>query len=240
MPHFADKATPLVIPDKPIKPLFKHLWAKGQARKTDEADPTPAMNLIADLLAPLALLVPALAGHDVQPVENARLSAQEAEVEASANVVAGGANIAGPSYLDAYLAVYRDMGPTLNQVRIERRVIVRITPSPNPIRQNLMAELPRRSAQPRFMERPFGDCLPVSSIAGVQADRGNRLLLFLRDRRLVLANLEKSCSSRDFYSGFYLESSDDGRLCVDRDKLMSRSGAKCELSSMTRLVPVGS
>ena len=188
------------------------------------------MNLLADLLAPLALLVPALAGHDVRQDDAAALSAEGVD-GAVTQTSATAANLDRPLYLE--------LAPIFEQVRIERRVILRISPSPNPIRQNLMAELPPRSAQRRFSQRPFGDCLPVASIAGVQAERGNRLLLFLRDRRLVLANLEKSCSSRDFYSGFYLESSDDGRLCIDRDRLMSRSGAKCQLSSMAQLVPAG-
>ena len=52
------------------------------------------------------------------------------------------------------------------------------------------------------------------------------------------AQLEKACSARDFYSGFYVEPSRDGNLCVSRDELQSRSGAKCELSALHRLEAV--
>lgn len=82
------------------------------------------------------------------------------------------------------------------------------------------------------------DCVPVGDIAGVQTGGGNQLVLFLRDRRMVSARLEKACRARDFYSGFYLERNEDGKLCVDRDKLQSRAGANCELSRMRELVPV--
>ena len=81
----------------------------------------------------------------------------------------------------------------------------------------------------------MGKCVPVSGIAAVQADAG-RLLLFMRDQRLVAASLEKACSARDFYSGFYLERTGDGLLCVERDKLHSRAGASCELSKLRQLV----
>ena len=67
---------------------------------------------------------------------------------------------------------------------------------------------------------------------------GSSLLLYLRDRRLVSAQLERSCSARDYYSGFYFEPNADGRLCIDRDRLLSRTGARCSLSGMAQLVPV--
>ncbi len=128
--------------------------------------------------------------------------------------------------------------PAQNQVRIEQRVVVRISPQSRAPRQSLMAELPPQELPPRFEERKMEKCLPVSGIAGVQTGSGNRLLLFLRDRRVVTASLEKSCRARDFYSGFYVERNEDGMLCVDRDKLQSRSGANCEISRMRQLVEV--
>ena len=127
--------------------------------------------------------------------------------------------------------------PSANQVRIERRVIVRISPRTPPAQSFAPTSVQTR-APVRFVSRPMEDCLPVSAIAGVRADTGNRLLLYLRDRRLVSAQLERSCSARDYYSGFYFEQNDDGRLCVGRDRLLSRTGAKCSLSAMAQLVPV--
>ncbi|MEM6266625.1 MAG: hypothetical protein AAF707_03805 [Pseudomonadota bacterium] len=126
----------------------------------------------------------------------------------------------------------------LRQVRIEKRVIVRISPQRGPAPQSLLGQLPRQALTARYEERKMDKCLPVEGIAGVQTGSGNRLLLFLRDQRIITLNLEKACRARDFYSGFYVERSDDGNLCVRRDQLHSRSGAKCEVERMRQLVAV--
>jgi len=127
---------------------------------------------------------------------------------------------------------------TVRQVRIERRVTIRISPYRQSNRNSLLARLPRQGVPTTFEERKMDDCVPVAGIAGVQTGNGNRLLLFLNDQRIVSLNLERSCRARDFYSGFYIERNEDGRLCVKRDLLQSRSGAKCEVTGMRRLVAV--
>lgn len=124
------------------------------------------------------------------------------------------------------------------QVRIEQRVVVRITPHPAAARQNLLAELPKQENAVRFEERGKEKCVPLGEIAGVRTGSGNRLVLFLRDRKMLSANLEKACRARDFYSGFYVEKNKDGRLCVSRDKIQSRTGASCEVEVMRQLIEV--
>lgn len=125
--------------------------------------------------------------------------------------------------------------PPVQQVRIEQRITIRIAPRrPAPA----AAPLARRSTPTRFVERHMSKCLPVGSIGGVGISGGdNRLLLYLRDNRIVSASLERACRARDFYSGFYLERHDDGKLCVDRDMLLARSGANCKLTRLRQLVP---
>jgi len=116
---------------------------------------------------------------------------------------------------------------------------VRISPRPQTARQDLMADLaPPCAPTTRLEERKMEKCIPVANVAGVQTGSGNRLILFLRDQRVVTASLEKSCRARDFYSGFYVEKNKDGMICVDRDKLQSRSGANCEVARMRQLVAV--
>lgn len=122
------------------------------------------------------------------------------------------------------------------QVRIEQRVIVRIAPAVPSARRAPLVSLPQRAVSPRFEERGKEKCVALDQIAGVQTGSGNRLVLFLRDRRMISVNLEKSCRARDFYSGFYVERNKDGRLCVDRDRLQSRTGARCEVDTMRQLV----
>lgn len=125
--------------------------------------------------------------------------------------------------------------PVDNQVRIERQITIRISPRGAAPRMP-MFEMPDRGPPPHIVERRMGKCLPISGIAGVQVGRDNRLTLFMRDRRTISLGLEKSCRAQDFYSGFYVERSPDGQLCVDRDRLQARSGANCALTRLRQLV----
>jgi hypothetical protein len=127
---------------------------------------------------------------------------------------------------------------TTNQIRIEQRVIIRISPRRPDSNASLFANLPSQPLNTRYEERKMEKCIPVASIAAVQTGSGNQLLLYLRDRRIVRLNLEKACRARDFYSGFYVEESKDGKMCVSRDKLQSRTGANCEVERMRQLVAV--
>ena len=128
----------------------------------------------------------------------------------------------------------------LGQVRIQQRVIIRISPSTASAREQMMANLQRREADAEnrqtLEEVPHDDCVEISDIAGVTSTRDNRLLLFMRDRKVLSASLERTCTAQAFYSGFYVERSDDGRLCIKRDRLQSRAGASCQLASLNRLV----
>lgn len=187
------------------------------------------MNSILAIFAPIVLWLPIAGQGDAVAIaeESARLDPKLAPIADA------GKGEPDRAALDAPYVV-----PVQNQVRIEQRVIVRVSPRRPAARQSLMAELPQRELPRRFEERKMEKCVPVAGIAGVQTGSGNRLLLYLRDRRIVSANLEKSCRARDFYSGFYLERNKDGKLCVDRDELQSRSGAKCEIDRMRQLVAV--
>ena len=139
------------------------------------------------------------------------------------------------------MSVWRDLIRSFEpkraaQVRIEQHVIMRISPRPGVAREGVTALAPIMHPQARLEERDMDGCVPLGAIAAVQPRGESRLLLYLRDRTLVAAELERSCSARDFYSGFYVERSSDGRLCPRRDKVLSRSGARCELSGFHRLV----
>ncbi|HTM95018.1 MAG TPA: hypothetical protein VL100_04260 [Croceibacterium sp.] len=123
-----------------------------------------------------------------------------------------------------------------NQVRIEQRVIIRVAPARR-VRQDLIANLPPGTkVTMHYRERPMKRCVEMANIAGVQSGPENRLILFMRDRHIVSAALEKACSARDFYSGFYVERSEDGLLCSGRDTLQSRTGASCGVRRLAHLV----
>ncbi len=127
---------------------------------------------------------------------------------------------------------------TQNQVRIEQRVIVRVSPAPPRARTQMMADLPRRPMPRSFQEVEHGDCIDVADIVGIQPTNDNRLLFFTSGNTVLAATLGESCVAQAFYSGFYVERSDDGRLCVARDQLQSRAGASCQVAEFTRLVAV--
>ena len=182
------------------------------------------------LLSPLALLLPlAFPGAPPETTEDiVPLAQQVRETDSSLSPL--------PLSRDApaWSPLFDGIAPANGeQVRIQRRVILRISPAP--ARRNFTAEDAQLPVRQRIVERPAGNCIDSAAIGGV-ADRGDRLLMFMRDRRTLAARLEKGCSPRDFYRGFYVERSEDGKLCVRRDRLMSRSGAKCQVASFTQLV----
>ncbi|UIP08156.1 hypothetical protein LY632_07115 [Erythrobacter sp. SDW2] len=118
------------------------------------------------------------------------------------------------------------------QVRIQQRVVIRISPA-RP-RSGSIDEVPR-VVPSRVVERKMGKCVAMNDIVAFQTGATNKLILFLRNRQMISAELEKACAARDFYSGFYVEPSKDGNLCIKREQLQSRNGTKCEIAKFARL-----
>lgn len=186
------------------------------------------MHSLFALAAPLALIMPMLAGTEESRVQDSVPAPSAPQCEAAGLDELPHANP---------LSAYRSRS-TVQQVRIEQRVVVRIAPQPPAARPDLLNDLPRRGLDPRFEEREKAKCVPLQTIAAVETGSGNRLVLILRNRQMISVNLKKSCRARDFYSGFYVEKNKDGRICVDRDRLQSRTGASCEVEAMRQLVQV--
>jgi hypothetical protein len=122
------------------------------------------------------------------------------------------------------------------QMRIQQRFSIRISPGAPNAPQGMIFEMEQEERTARIEERRMGRCLPIAAIGSVQSGQRNRLVFFLRDSRLVVASLEKSCRAHDFYSGFYVEPNADGQLCIARDQIHSRSGASCTILDMRALV----
>lgn len=190
------------------------------------------MNFAAALLAPFTLLFAAVGvdgdrGEPIVSPDSAVEAYPEVPVEPDAPVWPLGA-----------LRGFVD--EAVRQVHIEQRMTIRVSPrgarTPAPPREMLSAP---QAGAPRFSERKIGKCLPIAAIAGVEPNGHNKLILFMRDRRMIDVELDRSCHSRAFYSGFYLSRSDDGMVCVDRDTLHSRSGSACKLTRMRQLVAQG-
>lgn len=187
------------------------------------------MNSLAAFLSPLALLLPALAaGLPGAPAPEREVARAAPERETPPL----GFDQSAVAPLRVLEAARRP--PVENQVRIEQRVIIRIAPSSERVIRQSMARIAREADD--YREERTADCVPIGSIAAVYPSRENRLLLLMRDRRVLSAALERACNAEDFYSGFYIERSEDGQLCSRRDRLQSRAGASCRVSHLSRLV----
>lgn len=190
------------------------------------------MSIAAVLFAPFVLLFPGAGEFDVRDRHEVPAASVGGNPPAQPDTPAGNGGW-----------IFREIAESFrvqaqNQVRIEQHMTIRIIPLSRPMTAppRLVFEIPRREAPTRFIERAMGRCLAVSSISGVQPDAGSRLIFYLRDRRMISAMLDRACRARDFYSGFYMERTSDGQLCVDRDTLLSRSGANCKLTRIRQLI----
>lgn len=181
------------------------------------------MNLAAVLLAPVMLLISAVGGREEQ---SDGATEQEAATPVSQD---------SPDWTIALMPSFEP--DSAWQVHIEQRMTIRVAPRATmPMPRDMFAAIPRPVVGPRFSERKVGKCLPIASIVGVEPNGPKNLILFLRDRRMINAQLDRSCLARSFYSGFYLSRSTDGNICVDRDTLLSRSGTACKLSRIRELI----
>lgn len=122
------------------------------------------------------------------------------------------------------------------QVSIEQHLIIRITPGNPAVMHDILPPAPQPLPE-RLRERRMPSCVPVAALAGLRPLAASRLLLFLRDHRLVGADLARNCAARDFYLGFYITTTNDGQLCAGRDTIHSRAGTTCLITQFHELVP---
>lgn len=202
------------------------------------------MSLVTALLVPLALLLPAAGALEPQRDSADRKPVSALRAEDRPNRLAMPVEAMLPALDPADTVIFQTIAQSFqvdsqNQVRIEQRVTIRIAPLAPAPQSQMLADLPTRPLPQRLVERSFGNCLSISGIAGVEVSNNNRLILYMRDHRVLSAGLERACNARDYYSGFYVERNSDGQICVKRDNLLSRSGASCKLSRIKQLVEAG-
>jgi len=80
-------------------------------------------------------------------------------------------------------------------------------------------------------------CIPVRSLAGASSMGQNSVDLILRDNSRIRAQLERRCPALDYYRGFYIDTTADGRICADRDFIRSRAGGQCQIDQFVTLSP---
>lgn len=228
MPHLAGGYR-LESVRKQVKRWFK-LWSYTNR----------AMHFSFHLLAPLLVLLPAANG-----AEKARdlAVAGEFQEEATVRLVLPAGPMSRPisrDLLPIEQQVPYDQIDTAQQVSIEQRVTIRITPHPAalPLNPSVIGQESDGGAA-RYIERKIGKCVPVESIRSVKPVGGGKLLLLMRDRRMLTAELKKGCQARDYYSGFLVAKNSDGMICTGRDELRARSGLSCQVSGFRQIVELG-
>ena len=119
------------------------------------------------------------------------------------------------------------------QVRVQQRIIIRI-----PRGRPSSASLPQPGSG-SFTEKKIGKCLVMDRFTGLRTGSGSKenLEITTRDGYIYRAYLGDGCLAREFYQGAYMERSKDGKICVERDLLHARTGAKCEIDKFRLLVP---
>jgi hypothetical protein len=212
------------------------------------------MTALFELFASIALTLPGFPANEAvfAPVDEASVTQ---DVWDAAALPQGSLLLVNPppSAPAASAAGINPIAPDVwDQVRIEQRVIIRVTPRDagrdavapqilplqpmQPIMQPMMPQT--RSNAARFRERKTSKCMPALGIAAVQPITDGRLMFYMRDRRMIAAGLEKACSARDFYLGFYMSKTADGQLCVGRDQIHSRAGTTCKIKDVREYVAV--
>ena len=131
-------------------------------------------------------------------------------------------------------------GVELAQLVIRERVVIRIPRvSPAPVASARALAATPAAATPVWVEKRAPDCVPVAALTGASIDRSGEVDLIVgagKELKRLRAKLDEDCPTLDFYSGFYLRQTSDGRICARRDLIRSRSGARCAITGFRTLV----
>lgn len=107
--------------------------------------------------------------------------------------------------------------------------------------ERIVLRVPRLAPPPpqvTWKEKRGPKCIAAGDLAGALVSGPGVVDLVLTGNRRVRARLDDSCEPLDFYSGFYLKPSADGRICADRDTIRVRSGTSCRIDAFRTLKPV--
>ena len=107
--------------------------------------------------------------------------------------------------------------------------------------ERIIVRVPRLGPPPpqiTWKEKRGPKCIAARELAGALVSAPDAVDLVLTGNRRVRAKLDDSCEALDFYSGFYLKPSPDGKICADRDAIRARSGTSCQIDAFRTLQPV--
>lgn len=127
------------------------------------------------------------------------------------------------------------------QVVIEQQLIIRVPAQRSQLNNFAAGPSPSRRATELpivWKEKKAPKCVAMRNILGMQAVQRDSIDIITRQKQRLRAQLNRGCRALDFYAGFYMQGSKDGRLCEDRDQIHARTGAKCEIDKFRLMVPV--
>ena len=111
-----------------------------------------------------------------------------------------------------------------------RQIIIRV---PSGLRQ----VAPASASLIKWREGRGVTCIAATRLIGATLLRQNSVDLILRDNSRVRARLHRRCPALDYYRGFYINATADGRICADRDSIRSRAGGECQIDQLHTLSP---
>jgi hypothetical protein len=149
--------------------------------------------------------------------------------------------VAAPETLVAVGAQTPDQASSFWQVVIEQQLIIRVPAQRSQLNNFAAGPSPSRRATELpivWKEKKAPKCVAMRNILGMQAVQRDSIDIITRQKQRLRAQLNRGCRALDFYAGFYMQGSKDGRLCEDRDQIHARTGAKCEIDKFRLMVPV--
>lgn len=149
--------------------------------------------------------------------------------------------VAAPETLVAISAPTPEQASSFWQVVIEQQLIIRV-PAQRSQLNNFAAgpSMSKRATELPIVwkEKKAPKCVAMRNILGMQAVQRDSIDIITRQKQRLRAQLNRGCRALDFYAGFYMQGSKDGKLCEDRDQIHARTGAKCEIDKFRLMVPV--
>jgi hypothetical protein len=106
------------------------------------------------------------------------------------------------------------------------------------IQQTMIVRVPNRRTPPapiRWKIKKGPKCVQMASIAGAAIVADDAIDLVMRGGDRLRAQFSSRCPALDYYSGFYMLPTKDGRICADRDVIRTRAGGQCEIQRFRKL-----
>lgn len=120
--------------------------------------------------------------------------------------------------------------PQTGTITVRQQIIIRV---PNGVRR----VSPAGASLIRWEEGRGPRCIAANRIVGAVLLGQNSVDLIFRDNSRIRARLERRCPALDYYYGFYVNATQDGRICADRDSIRSRVGGECQIDAFRALTP---